>query len=417
MCGLFGAFGSLDEHDKDVVRQLAILSSLRGTDSTGIGVRSFSDDVGEMQVYKAVVSSSEFVDFPRVQRLMHNVDQLLIGHTRYRTSGGLTKANAQPFELDNVVGCHNGTLKWSTHRDLEGAKNFEVDSFALYNKLNADGLKAVVALLNPEDDAAALVWYNREAHTLNFWRNAKRTLYYVFDEKRKRMYWASEAGMLYLVLNRNGVTFDKVRAVPEETHFSFKVPDKVGAKIDKAVVSEVKQVKVPFVQRLMQQGNANGRMFAGMPNTSSSVTTAPCTVIPLNSRSNDRVTSPFTVQKDDSWRVQSRVQAQTLSTPSTPGVIDLSLFKMDRPIMRLKVDGGDFYLSSATHKRYDLNDFELHVNSGCCQCGCVPVWGEPIKFLQNDEIMCAACVSDAKDDAGIKRDSDTLRLLRMFSSK
>jgi hypothetical protein len=75
--------------------------------------------------------------------------------------------------------------------------------------------------------AYALTWIDKRAGTINFLRNAERPLYFGhYKDDTGLLYWASEAGMLHYVLNREKVMpTDEVviKACPEDLLISFPI--------------------------------------------------------------------------------------------------------------------------------------------------------------------------------------------------
>jgi predicted glutamine amidotransferase len=398
MCGLAGIAGTLERvqgrDDFATFSQLLLVSSFRGTDSTGVVGRKFRDDKGETNMVKMTLPSPEFLDMAKTRSLIVDSDQLLIGHCRSKTVGDVKKSNAQPFDFDNVVGTHNGTLDWATKNTLEGPGiHFGTDSEALYYRLDRDGLDKMLAMTSKED-AMALVWYNKKDHTLNFYRNDRRPLYYVYDEKRERIFWASEAGMLYLILNRNKIAFQKVHMLPENVHFCLALPDKRGAKLPKPATKTVKQKEKP-------------RPLASAGST-----------MTQNGRGSQLIVRDNRACADQlSGLAHLKNSTAASSTSQTIGPrVNTDLFKLDRMIVRSKAQGGNHYRSPQTGKAYDEDQFNIY-SRGCCSCcGAEPLFGEPIKFLRQDDFLCSSCVQEANADAKAGNvDGTALQLLVNFS--
>lgn len=216
MCGLVGAAGDLVIKDETVFKQLLAVDSLRGNDSTGVATINRADVV---KIAKQVGDPFNLMEFSQFKSAFNGAIKCLIGHNRYATTGKINKKNAHPFELDGVVGAHNGTLnnKWN----LLDHNDFDTDSEALFNHIDVKGLKDAIETAK---GAYALTWFDKEKNTINFLRNKERPLFFTFSEDRKKIYWASEKWMLEGVLERNEVKFDPVVMTLEDHHYAFKIP-------------------------------------------------------------------------------------------------------------------------------------------------------------------------------------------------
>lgn len=344
-------------------------------DSTGIAALAFTkpvydkpnnDPVSDVEVFKATVPSYEFLDIGRAKQLITNADMMLMGHCRSRTVGEINKKNAQPFNTNNVVGTHNGTLAYYSKNKLEGpGVHFQTDSEGLINSINIRGLEESVKLMESKD-AAALVWYDKVKHELNFYRNTERPLFYVYDEKRTRVYWASESGMLYLILNRNGIKFEKVRMLPENIHLTLPMPSVKEAVFPKPVSRFCEISKTAIVPR------SESRVFP--------------------QRNND---GELGLDKTNPLARQILSFSKPLHLNNK--IIDLGKFRLNRMIVRRPQDGGSYYKTDNNQKTYVKEIFVLKMQEGCAVCSISPAWGEPVKFLLDDSFLCASCVSEAKD--------------------
>ena len=96
------------------------------------------------------------------------------------------------------MGMHNGTL--SNQKLLPDHERFDVDSENIVHSLNEIGVLPTIAKI---DGAAALVWWNSEEKSLNFWRNSQRDLFFAHTLDGETFMWASEVEMLELVINRS----------------------------------------------------------------------------------------------------------------------------------------------------------------------------------------------------------------------
>lgn len=214
MCGIVCAAGLLTAEEEKIFKFLLILDTVRGEDSTGIAGVSVNGDV---LVSKAVGTPYDLFPLKLTERIFTANNRLLIGHNRYATQGGVTKKNAHPFEFDNVVGVHNGTLK---DRYRLKHNNYSVDSEQLYANIDEDGEKVVIPKV---EGAYALVWYDKENEQLKVIRNKERPLHYAFSACGKKVFFASEAWMLGVALNRNNYKHRPIQEIQEDQLYTFDV--------------------------------------------------------------------------------------------------------------------------------------------------------------------------------------------------
>ena len=132
MCGLYGYIGGVDPA---TLRRMLTLAEARGTDSYGFY------DPKHGQVRRGM---------GKVPYLPPHDREVLLGHTRFRTSGGLSGRHAHPYPLgDGWVGAHNGGA-WFVVDGLEEDLGCEtdVDSEALLRacRLSLEGDGSALSL-------------------------------------------------------------------------------------------------------------------------------------------------------------------------------------------------------------------------------------------------------------------------------
>lgn len=219
MCGIVGIAGFTCAATQDkMFKDLLHLDTIRGPDSTGILCVATND---KTQVLKNIGTPWDVLETSAGDKLFKTAAKLWLGHNRWATRGRVNRLNAHPFEFDNIIGVHNGTL--TRQNLLPDYEYYEVDSENIFASMNEYGVKETISNL---DGAYTLVWYNKKEKTINFIRNALRPLFYVLTEDNKYMMWASEVWMLHAASVRNRVKIGTVREVAIDTHYKFSLPKK-----------------------------------------------------------------------------------------------------------------------------------------------------------------------------------------------
>lgn len=217
MCGQFGFInvGTKNNYADDFIRDSFTTSMLRGVDSSGIA--SIDTLEGEHIIHKLPVAGNFFVTDRVTGNLIRatgDIHQLTMCHVRAATVGAIKLSNAHPFILEDnednvVIGTHNGTLTgWTTDPN---ARYFTTDSEW-----------AISYILEEKADAFerfrgsfSFVWWDSREKVLNMARNCERPMAVAFL-KSGAMAYASEAGMLYWLLERNKQELDGPIMFPDE---------------------------------------------------------------------------------------------------------------------------------------------------------------------------------------------------------
>lgn len=214
--------GGIQRGDLKILEELSFVSSLRGTDATGVAFGNSSHK--DPKIFKVAGDPFYFNYMTNDVKDYDSVfNNYFIGHTRAATVGDRTHRGAHPYHCGHIIGAHNGTI--SSYHDLEG---YPTDSAKLYANIATKGLQETLDELD-ESDALALVWYDTKTKKLNFFRNDLRPLSFAIDHKSRVMYWLSESDMLRTMLKRRGVDHSGIFTFTEGIKFSFD-PRHIGGK-------------------------------------------------------------------------------------------------------------------------------------------------------------------------------------------
>lgn len=147
-------------------------------------------------------------------------------HTR-RGSAGLakTKENAHPFEVENIIFTHNGTIddkhNWAKNHGFDWSK-WDSDTKLLASILQISGVEAFIDYTG----TAACAWFDKSDSSLYLWKGAHR-LYPDSEvlEERPLYYFVEDDGVYYCSIKDSlfliGGTDDNVKTVPNNTLLQF----------------------------------------------------------------------------------------------------------------------------------------------------------------------------------------------------
>jgi len=229
MCGIVGLAGNINVKEREVFKDMLIACQVRGRDATGAISIGMDNSVGWA---KTVGTPDRLFELKSWDRAVDRYNsKILIGHCRSKTVGENTHQNAHPFDHENIIGVHNGTLEFGWRRD-KSADGFKVDSDWLLSQISERSVEEVI----PEVAGAwTLNWWDRRNNTLNFLRNDERPLHFAWSVDKKTMFWASEPWMLHGVVGRQiklaelDTGFDTCRLAENEL-WSFEVSKADGFK-------------------------------------------------------------------------------------------------------------------------------------------------------------------------------------------
>lgn len=235
MCGIIGVAGTITSALEESFKDLLILDSLRGEDSTGVAM---VHSAGDISVVKEVGDPFILLGTKRFSNAFKSSHRVLIGHNRWATTGKVNRANAHPFECGDLIGVHNGTLR--NKYQIPGHIHFDTDSESLYNHIDKVGIDEAMKIA---EGAWALVYYNKLDHSVNMLRNDQRPLFFSYTKGKKALMWASEKWMLQVASSRNKVELDKIVDLPVDKWHKFSMPNG-GVEIPSAVVETIKGKEV-----------------------------------------------------------------------------------------------------------------------------------------------------------------------------
>lgn len=149
---------------------------------------------------------------------MTKKNSVVVGHNRWASTGRKNSISAHPFQIGNITGVHNGTLKQQYR--LPDSNDYAVDSENIIHSIDKIGIEETWKLtVGP----AALVWYDNGDSQLKMIRNEERPMFFSYSKDLKQMYFGSELHMLRAALWRNGISTHKIEELPVNKLYSFKV--------------------------------------------------------------------------------------------------------------------------------------------------------------------------------------------------
>jgi len=417
MCGLVGAAGNLDIKDENCAKQLLAIDAIRGSDSTGIAVINFKNDIN---LVKQVGDPYTLMEYPKFKQAFVGLTKCIIGHNRYATTGKVNRNNSHPFEFNTLIGAHNGTLtnKW----ELNNHQRFDTDSEALYHNIEEQGLKPTIEMVN---GAYALVWYDKEEDSINFLRNKERSLFIVFSKDKKKLFWASEEWMLYGILGRNGIEIEKPISVVEDYHYCYKLPFREDI-FDKGRLQKIEQKQkgggINFFQaagggRWIDRKKNNvtpitgtRKSLAELPNLDKDILNFTVCSNGMNEHGAKFVQLSCSKYPNHFFRVFTKTDAESekiikhnnweaaIKGAEYSKVIG-AFYKLDYNSFRMK---GASNISTFLQKKKGFKGEEISASmfyesyKDCCWCSSPVYFSEEFRIVSEKDCLCAECADDVE---------------------
>lgn len=242
MCGIVGVFGHIDDKVKKVFDYMHLLDSLRGPHSSGIFTvdREFDTDyIKNVGLPPFLLSMDKTLNeapafFDHETGLPAGDLIAIVGHNRYATVGQVNIKNAHPFDCDNVIGVHNGTI---FRGDLVNFNKFTVDSEALLHNISLNGLDVAYKGLH---GAAACVYWDRRDNTLVAFRNKERPLTLGVTKDKRTVFFASDDDFAKGAFLKCGLPVDYVdmKNLPVSTKFTLRIKEDGCVEITQSQLTE-----------------------------------------------------------------------------------------------------------------------------------------------------------------------------------
>lgn len=196
MCGIYGYVGTPKDPKRvfKLMKTLAVLSEVRGTDGTGF--YSLYDD--EVIMEKTNTRAKTFVKKSEHMKdaIVNKKSVLFVGHNRQASVGDVSNIeNAHPIVGEKILLVHNGTfrkaLEMIKEEGLIDRTNGETDSEAIMLLLEHKGVKEMLPKLNNY----SMVIFDYISGTLNFARDVLKPMA-VYDLRKTlgiRVFASTEA--------------------------------------------------------------------------------------------------------------------------------------------------------------------------------------------------------------------------------
>jgi hypothetical protein len=245
MCGIVGAIprGSFgfDKKSESAFYDMLFCDTLRGDDGTGVIMVENTTGFGIVKEGYAAPYCIDGIQATTLGKAMYPRGKAMIGHNRKGTIGVQSDETSHPFVVKGEFAMvHNGTLQ--NHKKLaDTVVDSEALAIHLEPVLNGDwDLEKFEEAIGMVTGAYAIAAYSQHNNQVYLLRNDQRPLSFV--DTPEGFFWASEMGMLYWILGRNGITLKGHEPVVVKENSLYKI-DLDTNKVE--VVSYVPKKAIP----------------------------------------------------------------------------------------------------------------------------------------------------------------------------
>ena len=255
MCGLIGVItGKHKKTHEDLFSNGLVVDTIRGKHSTGAVAVQDSDYL----YHKAAVPGVDFIESKQYESLLRklklNNPAALLGHNRAATVGKVNKCNAHPFEFQNIIGMHNGTLR--RKYKLENDGDYETDSETLFDHIKHHGIDDALPKV---DGAYCLVWYDEDSNRVYIIRNDERPLFFGKVKDEDTVIYGSEMGMIFWLCDRHNLQLEDIYTVETDHLYHFDLDAKEVAKPHIRKINTVSE----YPKQQTNYGQYSGNNYTG----------------------------------------------------------------------------------------------------------------------------------------------------------
>ena len=250
MCGIYGYIGYPKNPRKvyELMKMLAVLSEVRGTDATGF----FSIDREELTMEKSPVRAKEFVKTSKHMKdvIVNKEAYLFVGHNRWASRGDTSDVdNCHPFLGEKFIMVHNGTADEAfvllQENGLQNSMEGATDSEAILRIVDKKGFTNEVLA---ELDDYSIVALNYETGQLHFARdNYKPMEVYDFRKQLGIRVFVSTRSIAMSAFNYCKIGYEHTKVFSTLPYHRYEVDMISGEFTNMGVYVEFEEPKVVYV--------------------------------------------------------------------------------------------------------------------------------------------------------------------------